>query len=325
MSHANAALTPTRPSAARPARRRRRLDLRRGGQDVHGRAAHGEEVGRPLPARRGGRDGRPQFAAASMPDQDRGPRWCGGSCGCGGATGSARSRSPAGSGCRPRPCTRCWSAAGSTGSPTSTESPANRCAATSTRTRIADPRRRHQVRQHPRRRRHALRRPPTEPSQRHQPPRTAPANAASGYRPNIGTAFVHTVIDDHSRVAYAEICTDEKAATAIGVLQRAVAWFAEHGVTVERVLSDNGICLPLPRLARRLRRARHHPQTHPALPAPDQRQDRTIPPHPGRRLGLRPLLRLRTERRDSPARTGSTSTITTESTPPSEASHRSAD
>ncbi|GAA4091333.1 IS481 family transposase [Nocardioides kongjuensis] len=60
------------------------------------------------------------------------------------------------------------------------------------------------------------------------------------YRPLIGTAFVHTVIDDHSRIAYAEICTDEKAATAIGVLQRAVAWFADHGVTIERVLSDNG-------------------------------------------------------------------------------------
>lgn len=60
------------------------------------------------------------------------------------------------------------------------------------------------------------------------------------YRPKIGTAFVHTVIDDHSRMAYAEICTDEKAATAIGVLQRAVAWFAERGVTVERVISDNG-------------------------------------------------------------------------------------
>jgi transposase InsO family protein len=60
------------------------------------------------------------------------------------------------------------------------------------------------------------------------------------YRPRIGIAFVHTVIDDHSRMAYAEICTDETAATAIAVLQRAVAWFAEHGVTVERVLSDNG-------------------------------------------------------------------------------------
>ncbi len=60
------------------------------------------------------------------------------------------------------------------------------------------------------------------------------------YRPKIGIAFVHTVIDDHSRVAYAEICSDEKAVTAIGVLQRAVAWFAERGVRVERVLSDNG-------------------------------------------------------------------------------------
>jgi len=60
------------------------------------------------------------------------------------------------------------------------------------------------------------------------------------YRPVIGTAYVHTVIDDHSRVAYAEICTDETAATAIGVLRRAVAWFAERDVSVERVLSDNG-------------------------------------------------------------------------------------
>ncbi len=58
--------------------------------------------------------------------------------------------------------------------------------------------------------------------------------------PLLGTAYVHTVIDDHSRIAYAEIHADEKAVTAVGVLQRAVAWFADHGVTVERVLSDNG-------------------------------------------------------------------------------------
>ncbi len=60
------------------------------------------------------------------------------------------------------------------------------------------------------------------------------------YNPVIGTAFVHTVLDDHSRVAYAEIHDDETAATAIGVLRRAVAWFAARGVTVRRVLSDNG-------------------------------------------------------------------------------------
>ncbi len=55
-----------------------------------------------------------------------------------------------------------------------------------------------------------------------------------------GTSFVHTVIDDHSRVAYAEIHGDEKADTAVGVLRRAVSWFEARGVTVERVLSDNG-------------------------------------------------------------------------------------
>ncbi len=62
------------------------------------------------------------------------------------------------------------------------------------------------------------------------------------YEPAVGTAFLHTVIDDHSRLAYIEIHTDEKAATAIGVLHRALAWFTDHGVTVERVLSDNGSC-----------------------------------------------------------------------------------
>jgi transposase InsO family protein len=51
---------------------------------------------------------------------------------------------------------------------------------------------------------------------------------------------VHTVIDDHSRVAYAEICADEKADTAIAVLHRARRWFADRGVIIERVLSDNG-------------------------------------------------------------------------------------
>jgi transposase InsO family protein len=58
--------------------------------------------------------------------------------------------------------------------------------------------------------------------------------------PLLGHAFVHTVIDDHSRVAYAEIHDDEKADTALGVLRRAVSWFEDHGVRVERVLSDNG-------------------------------------------------------------------------------------
>ena len=110
------------------------------------------------------------------------------------------------------------------------------------------------------------------------------------YRPVIGTAFVHTVVDDHSRMAYAEICSDEKAATAIGVLQRAAAWFADHGITVQRVLSDNGsayrsyawrdACADLGITPKRTRPYR--PQTN--------GKDRKIPPHSGRRLGLRPVL-----------------------------------
>ena len=75
--------------------------------------------------------------------------------------------------------------------------------------------------------------------------RSAMANAGRTgrdkyYGPKLGTAFVHTVIDDHSRVAYAEIHNDETAATATAVLRRAVAWYATRGVAVERVLSDNG-------------------------------------------------------------------------------------
>ncbi|MHC8506858.1 IS481 family transposase [Pseudonocardia artemisiae] len=59
-------------------------------------------------------------------------------------------------------------------------------------------------------------------------------------QPKMGTAFVHTVIDDHSRVAYAEIHDDENATTAAAVLRRAVAWYSARGVLTRRVLSDNG-------------------------------------------------------------------------------------
>jgi transposase InsO family protein len=68
-----------------------------------------------------------------------------------------------------------------------------------------------------------------------------PGNPRNRWRnPLSGHAFVHTVIDDHSRVAYAEVHDDETALTATAVLARAVAWYSARGVTVERVLSDNG-------------------------------------------------------------------------------------
>jgi transposase-like protein len=64
-------------------------------------------------------------------------------------------------------------------------------------------------------------------------------NARHTYTPDgrrIGDAgweFVHVAIDDHSRLGYAEVLTDEKAATAAGFLERALAFFASHGVSVE--------------------------------------------------------------------------------------------
>jgi transposase InsO family protein len=55
-----------------------------------------------------------------------------------------------------------------------------------------------------------------------------------------GFEFIHVAIDDHSRVAYAEIHPDEKVTTCAAFLHRAATWFREqHGVTVRRVLTDN--------------------------------------------------------------------------------------
>jgi transposase InsO family protein len=58
----------------------------------------------------------------------------------------------------------------------------------------------------------------------------------------VGWEFVHVCVDDATRLAYVEVLGDEKGATAAGFLRRAVAWFGGMGITVERVLSDNGSC-----------------------------------------------------------------------------------
>jgi transposase len=61
-------------------------------------------------------------------------------------------------------------------------------------------------------------------------------------RKNAGYSYLHTAVDDHSRLAYSEIHTDEKKQTATGFWTRAHAFFTECGITVERVLTDNGAC-----------------------------------------------------------------------------------
>ena len=72
---------------------------------------------------------------------------------------------------------------------------------------------------------------------------TTPDKPRNQYRGVLmGTCYLHTVIDDHSRVAYVEARDDETKETATDVLRNAVAWFAARGVVVQRVLSDNGSC-----------------------------------------------------------------------------------
>ena len=64
---------------------------------------------------------------------------------------------------------------------------------------------------------------------------------ASGVdRRTIGWEFVHIAIDDHSRLAYAEVLPDERATTAIAFLHRAREFCARYGIQIERVLTDNG-------------------------------------------------------------------------------------
>ena len=66
--------------------------------------------------------------------------------------------------------------------------------------------------------------------------------ARPGRHRRIGYAFVHSAVDDHSRLAYSEIHDDEQAVTAIGFWRRARAFYADHGITVRAVLTDNGSC-----------------------------------------------------------------------------------
>jgi len=54
----------------------------------------------------------------------------------------------------------------------------------------------------------------------------------------LGHDYFHAVVDDHSRLAYGELLADEKAATVVAFLQRALAWFGAHEITTRRVMTD---------------------------------------------------------------------------------------
>ena len=65
-------------------------------------------------------------------------------------------------------------------------------------------------------------------------------DAAGRRRNTVGWEYVHVAVDDFSRLAYVEVLPDEKGATAVGFLRRALAFFARYGIRVERIITDNG-------------------------------------------------------------------------------------
>jgi transposase InsO family protein len=110
---------------------------------------------------------------------------------------------------------------------------------------------------------------------KHYTPRlTDPAGRRRG---TTGWEFVHVAIDDYSRLAYAEVLPDEHATTAIGFLHRALAFFARHGIQVERILTDNGSAYISTLHALTCRRLGiRHPRTRPHRPQTNGKAERII-------------------------------------------------
>ena len=104
------------------------------------------------------------------------------------------------------------------------------------------------------------------------------ATVAGKRRRVTGWEFVHVAVDDATRLAYAEVLPDERGETAAGFLRRAVAWFASFGITVERLLSDNGACYrsELHALARGQLGISRHLFTQPDRPRTNGKAERFI-------------------------------------------------
>jgi hypothetical protein len=93
-----------------------------------------------------------------------------------------------------------------------------------------------------------------------------------------GYAYLHHAVDDHSRVAYSEILYDERGETAAAFWGRAQAFFADLGVHVDAVLTDNGACYRSIGLAPALGEANHRVKP-PYRPPPNGQVAPVNPPH----------------------------------------------
>jgi transposase InsO family protein len=102
-------------------------------------------------------------------------------------------------------------------------------------------------------------------------------DAAGRVHNAAGWEFVHIAVDDYSRLAYAEVLPDEKAATAVGFLRRAMRFYRRYGIRVERVITDNGsayISIAHAIACRRLRI--RHLRTRPYRPQTNGKAERFI-------------------------------------------------
>jgi transposase InsO family protein len=76
---------------------------------------------------------------------------------------------------------------------------------------------------------------------------TRPGHAVTGVRDRsgaekrmrVGHEFVHSIVDDHSRLAFSELHPDQRAITVVGFLERALAFFDAHGIQSKRLMTDN--------------------------------------------------------------------------------------
>ena len=125
-----------------------------------------------------------------------------------------------------------------------------------------------------------------------------PGHAVTGDRRQrsrrVGWEYVHSIIDDCSRLAYSEIHEDEKAATVTAFTERALDFFLDHGVVAERLMTDNAFAYIHNRSLRALLQPRRDPPpAHPPLHAPHQRQGRALPADAAARVGVRARVRLK--------------------------------
>jgi transposase InsO family protein len=109
---------------------------------------------------------------------------------------------------------------------------------------------------------------------------SAPGHALSGDRSrrskHAGWEYVHSIIDDCTRLAYSEVHEDERAETVTAFTRRALDWLLEQGVVAERLMTDNGFSYVKNRsLAQLLRsRAISHLRTRPYTPRTNGKVER---------------------------------------------------